>query len=157
MATNVWDIPSTAQQVPSANRPKYAVDSPSGIWYPRMPILDQVVLLDLNTLGTNTLTDLLPSIPNTSYIVGPPSVFVINAATMALLGVNGALFGTILTVNGAQQANVFHPFGGGWTASPVYVKTQPGTKVQAINQAVAPGATGVASLWVPFSLAVAPV
>ena len=150
-----WDQSSVVAPAPLPGRPKYAMDSVDGVWYPRTPILDSSVKVDISLLSGTPL-DILPGIPNVSYIVGAPVVFVVNPAAFALVGFSGALEATILGADGSPTVDAVHPLGAGFAAAPVYVKTRPGTVIGAAMYSVAPAAA-VAYLWVPFTKVVLPV
>ena len=150
-----WDTSSVVAPQPQPGRPKYAMDSVDGVWYPRTPILDSSTKVDISTLsGTPTL--LLAGIPNVSYIIGAPVVLVVDPTSFALVGFSGVLKATVLGADGSPTVDAVHPLGAGFAASPVYVKTRPGTEVDAAMYSVAPAAA-VAYLWVPFTKVVLPV
>lgn len=143
--TNNWDIPTSAQRIVVETQ-KYTVNSPDGVWYPRTPLMDNSVSVDLSLLPCVVL----PATAGLAYIVGPPSIYVVDPLSFSSTGFAGALTGKITTVNGSVAGAVIHPIGGGFASSPVYVKVSPGSAVSAASSSAAPAA-GVAMLWVPYT------
>lgn len=150
-----WDKPSVVAPAPQPGRPKYAMDSVDGVWYPRTPIMDGGVLVDLSLLSGVSLA-ILPALPQISYILGPPSIVVADPIAFAAVGFAGSLVGTVFDANGNPQETNICPLGGGFAAAPVYFKTRAGFEVQAVMWSTPPAAA-VAYLWVPYTKAVAPV
>lgn len=152
---DAWDTSSVVAPSPAVGRPKYAMDSVDGVWYPRTPIMDGGVLVDISLLSGVGLA-ILPAMPQISYIIGPPNIVVADPVAFPGTGFAGSLIGTIFDANGNPLETNFHPLGGGFAAAPAYFKTRPGFEVQAVMWSTPPAAA-VAYLWVPYTKAVAPV
>lgn len=153
--SEAWDASTVVAPGPAVGRPKYAMDSVDGVWYPRSPIMDGAVLVDISLLSGTGLP-VLPALPQISYILGPPSIVVVNPLAFSAVGFSGSMVGTIFDANGNPQETNFCPLGGGFAASPSYFKTRPGFEVDAVMWSTAPAA-GVAYLWVPYTKVVSPV
>lgn len=149
-----WDLSTAVPPQPNPARPRVIYDSVDGLWLPTTPVLDHSVKVDLSAIGAGV--DLLPAIAQVSYIIGPPSVIVLDPVAFAAVGFSGYLGGVIYNANGIENLDNIIPLGAGFSASPMYVKTRPGYKVTAYLTTTAPAA-GVAFLYVPFTKAVAPV
>ncbi len=149
---NAWDISSVAAPQPPAGRPKYSVDSADGVWFPRVPIYDSSAKVDISLLSSTPL-QILSAIANVAYILGPPSLIVVNPTAYELVGFSGVLETTIIGASGSPVVDAVAPLGAGWAASQIHLKTRPGTNVLAAMYTTAPAA-GVAYLWLPFTQAV---
>ena len=144
-----WDASSIVAPSPPPGQPKYAIGSVDGVWYPRTPILDSAVKIDISGLS-GTSVDILPAIPNVQYIIGAPSILVVDPTSFALVGFAGVLEAAILGADGSAVIDAIFPLGAGFAAPSVSIKTRPGVSVAAAMYSTPPAA-GVAYLWVPFT------
>ena len=147
-----WDASSVVAPQPPAGLPKYAVGSVDGVWYPRTPIFDSSVKVDISTLS-GTPIQILPAVANVAYILGPASIIVANPTAFALVGFSGVLETAILGAQGSPTVDAVMPLGAGFASVPISLKCRPGYNVLAARYSTAPAA-GVAYLWVPFTQAV---
>lgn len=151
---DAWDLSSVVPPAPSPSRPRYVLDSVDGLWLPAQPLLDHAVTVDISAIGAGL--SVLPAIPQVAYIIGQPSIVVLDPVAFAAVGFAGYLTGTVYTPQGIEQLTNIIPLGGGFPAPQVYAKTRPGYEVKAYLTTVAPAAS-VAELYIPFTKAVAPV
>ena len=76
------------------------------------PIYDSSAKVDISLLSSTPL-QILSAIANVAYILGPPSLIVVNPTAYELVGFSGVLETTIIGASGSPVVDAVAPLGAG--------------------------------------------